>query len=240
MRRSLTIALSAALAVSALAMEGDDSTHQPVLETERVYAHCGDIEKVSNVEGGTPFATDTEPPAASFQEGAGCGTADVVLTDAAEDDTGEFLEFTATHTGNLDALTLELHMIDAGVVRLSQTSPQQVPTAPDPAPALSFTEIYAQTEIFIDGAAAGYIGEARYPAERSETGLSARLRMTLTDIGLTGADQAGEHTITVKVKTADYYNGDSGGWVLDAVEVPTGIEFNPAAEDWAEYQETSF
>lgn len=243
MRRPLTIALTAALAVSALAMgeSSDDETYVPVIETERVYAHCGDIEKVSNVEGGSPFATDTTPPAASFQDGAGCGTADLVLTDPAENETGEFLEFTATHTGNLDALTLELHMIDAGIVRASETAPtDQVPNPGDPVPSVAFSEIYANTEIFIDGAAAGYIGEARYPSERSETGISTRLRMTLTDIGLLAEDEAGEHTITVKVKTADYYNGDSGGWVLDAIEVPTGIEFNPAEEDWAEYQESSF
>lgn len=236
-RRALTIALTAVLAAGALAAEGD--TYVPVLETERVYAHCGETQKVSNVEGGTPFAMDTEPPAASFTAGAGCGTADVVLSPV-EGDTGEFLELTGTHTGNLDSLTLELHMIDAGVVRLSQTSPVEPPALPDPAPGLAFDEIYANVELFIDGAAAGFLGEARFPAERSDTGASARLRMTLTGIDLLAEDEAGEHTVTVRVKTADYYNGDSGGWVLDATEVPTGIEFNPAEADWAPYQVASF
>jgi hypothetical protein len=237
-RRLSTIVLTAALAMGTLAMDTADDPYVPVLETERVYAHCGDTLKVSNVEGGTPFATDTTPPAASFTEGAGCGTADVVLSPV-EEDTGEFLEFTATHTGNLDSLTVELHMIDAGIVRVHQTV-GDLPEPGEPVPSTNFDELYANTELFIDGAAAGFIGEARYPAERSETGVSVRLRMTLTDIGLLEEDQAGEHTITIKVKTADYHNGDSGGWVLDATEVPTGFTFNPAEEDWAPYQVTSF
>ena len=248
MRRLTSVAAISALAISALAFDVNEpiDTYEPVIETERVYAHCGDVEKVANVEGdGSPFATDTTPPAASFQAGAGCGTADVVLTDAVEAETREFLEFTATHTGNLDSLTLELHMIDAGIVRLSETAPTgDVPNPGDPVPTIAFSEIYAQTDVFItasDGETfRGYTGEARFPSERSSTGISTRLRMTLTDIGLLDEDQAGTHTITVRVKTSDYYNGDSGAWVLDATEVPTGIEFNPAQDDWAPYQEASF
>lgn len=238
MRRLTTIAITAALAVGAVAAEGE-TTAEPVLETERVYAHCGDTQKASNVEGGTPFAMDTTAPATSFTEGAGCGTADVVLSPA-EDDTGELLELTGTYTGNLDSLTLELHMIDAGIVRLSQTSPVEPPALPDPGPGLLFDEIYADLEVLVDGAAAGFVGEARLPAERSETGASVRLRMTLTDLDLLAEDEAGEHTVTVQIRTADYYNGDSGAWVLDAAEVPTGIEFNPAVEDYAPYQVASF
>lgn len=238
MRRLSTIVLTAALALAGLAMDTTDE-YVPVVESERVYAHCGDTQKVSNVEGGSPFAMDTTAPEASFTAGAGCGTADVVLTDPVEDDTGEFIELTGTYTGNLDSLTVELHMIDAGVVRVHQTT-GGLPQPGDPVPATNFTEIYAPTELFIDGHAAGFLGEARYPAERSETGASVRLRMTVTDIGLLAEDEAGEHTVTLRVKTADYHNGDSGGWVLDAAEVPTGIEFNPAEEDWAPYQVTSF
>lgn len=251
MRRASTLALTAALAISGLAMnpnetpETPDSTpYVPVIETERTYAHCGDTEKVSNVEGGSPFSSDTNEPAASFQEGAGCGTADVVLTEPVEQDAGEFLQFTAEHTGNLDALTLELHMIDAGIVRVSETAPTgEVPNPGDPVPTVAFDEIYADTELYISTAdgtpVAGYLGEARYPSERSSTGLSTRLRLTLTDIGLLAEDEFATYTVTVKVKTADYYNGDSGGWVLDASEVPTGITFNPVEADWAPYQETS-
>lgn len=247
MRRLTTVAALSALAISGLAFDVNDPTdaYVPVIETERVYAHCGDVEKVANVEGdGSAFATDTTAPAASFTEGAGCGTADVVLSPV-EADTREFLEFTATHTGNLDALTLELHMIDVGIVRVSETAPtDQVPNPGDPVPSVAFDEIYANTEVIVTAADGetfrGFNGEARFPSERSDTGLSTRLRMTITDIGLLDEDQAGTHTITVRVKTADYYNGDSGAWVLDAAEVPTGIEFNPAQEDWAPYQETSF
>lgn len=241
MRRTATLALTAALALGGLAaVDGETDT---LTMTERVYAHCGDTQKVSNIEGGTPFATDTTPPAASFSAGGGCGTADVVLSPV-ENEAGEFLEFTASYTGNLDALTLELHMIDAGIVRLSETAPtDELPNPGDPVPGVAFDEIYAATEVLItasDGSFEGFSGEAQFPSERSETGISTRLRMTITDIGLLGEDQAGTHTITVKVKTADYYNGDSGGWVLDATEVPTGITFNPVAEEWAPYQVASF
>ncbi len=240
MRRTTTLVLSAALAVGTVA--ATDGLESSLTTPERVYAHCGDTQKVSNVEGGTPFAADTTPPAASFTAGGGCGTADVVLSPV-ENEAGEFLEFTATHTGELDALTLELHMIDAGIVRVSETAPTgELPDPGDPVPGLAFDEIYAETTVFVttaDGDVRGFSGEARFPSERSDTGISTRLRMTITDIGLVG-DLAGEQTVTVRVKTADYYNGDSGGWVLDATEVPTGITFNPAVEDWAPYQVASF
>lgn len=250
MRRHLTIVLTAVLACSGLAMdtggetndpgEEPEEVYQPVFNPERVYAHCGDTVKVSNVEGGTPFGWDTEEPAASFTEGAGCGTADLVLTEPVEEDAGEFLELSGTHTGNLDTLTLELHMIDAGVVRVHQTTPGEVPPLPEPAPGLAFDEIYAHVDVSIDDFAAGFSEEAQLQAERSETGASVRLRMTLTGIGLLEEDEAGEHTITVRVKTSDYYNGDSGGWVLDAAEVPTGIQFSPDEADWADYVVTSW
>ncbi len=243
MRRTTTLALTAALALgSVAALDGETPT--PGLATERVYAHCGDTQKVSNVEGGTPFGSDTTEPAASFSAGGGCGTADVVLSPV-ENEAGEYLEFTAAHTGNLDSLTLELHMIDAGIVRVSETAPTgDVPNPGDPVPGIAFSEIYADTQVFITAADGetirGFTGEARFPSERSATGISTRLRMTVTGIGLLGDDHTGEHTITVRVKTADYYNGDSGAWVLDATEVPTGITFNPAVEDWAPYQVESF
>lgn len=236
MRRPVVLTLAALLAAGSLALH-----EAPELTTERVYAHCGETQKVSNVEGGTPYAMDTEAPAASFTAGAGCGTADAVLTEPVEGDLGEFLELTGTFTGHLDSLTLELHMIDAGIVRASQTAPTgEVPNPGDPVPSIAFDEIYADTEIYIDGVAAGFVGEARLPAVRSSTGASVKMLMTLTDIGLVDHGDDGEHTVTVRVKTADYYNGDSGAWVLDATEVPTGITFNPPVEEWAPYQEPSF
>jgi hypothetical protein len=241
MRRTTTLALTAALAVGGIAAV--DGGTDPALTSERVYAHCGDTQKVSNVEGGTPFASDTEPPAASFTAGGGCGTADAVLSPV-ENEAGELLEFTASYTGNVDTLTLELHMIDAGIVRLSETAPTgELPNPGDPVPGLAFDEIYAETTVFVtsaDGTVRGFTGEAQFPSERSETGISTRLRMTITDIGLLGEEEAGTHEVTVRVKTADYYNGDSGGWVLDATEVPTGITFNPPVEEWAPYQVTGF
>lgn len=236
MRRTTTLALTAALAMSGLAMSND--TYVPVIETERVYAHCGDTLKVSNVEGGTPFASDTTPPAASFTAGAGCGTADLVMT-GNPDETAESFELTASHTGNLDALTVELHMIDAGVVRLYQST-GELPEPGEPVPNLNFDRIYFDTELFIDGVAAGWVGEAKVFAERSSTGASVRLRFTITDIDLLGEDEAGQHDLTLKVTTGEYQNGDSGAWVLDATEVPTGIIFNPAPEDIAEASYSSF
>lgn len=236
MRRSVTLFLLAALALASIAVEGEEpEPYEPVFNNERVYTHCGDTNKVSNVEGGTPFGWDTEAPAASVQAGAGCGTLDAVMSSSEE--TAETLVWEGTHTGNLDELTLELYMIDAGIVRATHMTGGATGTVPQVG---AFTEIYADMSLLIDGFEAGFIGEATIPAERTNSDVTVRLRMTLTDIGLLAEDEAGEHTIRLELQTADYYNGDSGAWVWDTTEVPAGVTFSPTEEQRAEYVVTSF
>lgn len=218
MSRSLTTILAAILALGAIAAH-DGGEYEPVLNNERVYVHCGDTNKVSNIEGGAPFGWDTQAPTGSVQDGEGCGTADLVMTDAEKGT----VVYEGTHSGNLDELTLELYMIDVGYVRLGE-----------------FDEVYADMAILIDGFEAGWTGEARLPVERTNSDVTARMRMTLSGIGLVHADEAGEHTIRVELTTADYRNGDSGAWVWDSTEVPAGIVFNPTEEQRADYVVESF
>ncbi len=239
MRRSVALLLGAAMSVSAIAA-GDAPAYEPVVNTEATYAHCDGASPVVNLDGGTVFSMTADAPTDSVQSGAGCAVADAVLTEPVEGDTAERLELTGTHTGNLDVLTLELYMIDTGVVRASQTSPTPFPEAGDPAPNLNFDRIWADVEIYIDGAAAGYIGEAKMLVERTNSDATARLRLTVTGIDLMDEDEAGDHSIVVKVRTSDYYNGDSGAWVLDTTEVPTGVHYNPAEADYADFVVSSF
>lgn len=220
LRRITTTILCAMLAVAALAAH-DGGEYEPVLTNERVYVHCGDTNKVANVEGGAPFGWDTTEPAGSYQEGHGCGTVDLMLSGGEE--TGEKVVFEGTFTGNLDQLTFELYMIDVGFVRLGE-----------------FEEVYANMSISIDDYAAGWIGEARLPVERTNSDVTARMEVTLTGIGLVHEDEAGEHTIRIEIETSDYYNGDSGAWVWDATEVPTGITFNPTEDQVADYVVEAF
>ncbi len=236
MRRHVTLALAASLGLATLAAV-QPADYTPVLNGERVYVQCGGT-TLSNVEGGTPFGWDTTAPTASVQEGAGCGTADAVLSE----DASETVLWEGTHTGNLDALTLDLYMIDAGIVRLTHLTDGATANVPqgDDIPSLAFTEIWANVSITIDGYEAGWIGEAKMTAERTNSDVTARLQMTLTGIDMLAEDQAGEHTIRVELTTADYYNGDSGLWAWGTTEVPAGLEFSPAEEDHAEFVVESF
>lgn len=220
MRRYLTATLVGMLALSAAAAH-ESGDYEPVLTNERVYFHCGGTMKVSNVEGGAPFGWDTTAPTGSVQDGSGCGTLDVVLSSGPE--TGETAVFEGTFTGNLDELTLELYMIDVGFVRAGE-----------------FDEVYADLSISIDDFAAGWMGEARLPVERANSDVTAKLEVTVAGIDLVHEDEAGEHTIRIELQTADYYNGDSGAWVWDTIEVPAGITFNPTTDQRSEYVVVSF
>lgn len=240
MNRSLTLVTVGALALSALAFN-DGDPYEPVFNPERAFVHCS-ADKLTNAnqDGPTTSTWDTEAPAGSVADGEGCGTADAVLSEEAS----ETVVWEGTHTGNLDAMTIELYMIDAGIVRATHVSDGatgEVPEDPtgtlpdDTIPSLAFEDIWVNMAIYVDGIAAGWVGEAKMRAEYTNSDVTARMRMTLTDIGLLDEDEAGEHTIRIEFSTADYYNGDSGIWVWDTTEVPAGVDFSPAEEDYADF-----
>lgn len=198
--RTLVGALALA-ALGATALPGQAAVVSPVSAT---YAHCGTAAKAV-ATGVTTYVMDVTKPATSFTANGGCGTLD---SDKRDDDG---IVLTGSYTGNLDRLTVDAHVIDAGPVRAG-----------------AFEEIYVDAVVSVDGldVAAGEVHLVPIP---SSTGLSRLLQFSVRGIGLTGEDQAGKHDVKVTLNASSYLDGDQLAWVVDATEVPTGVTYSPAA-----------
>lgn len=188
------------VAVAALALP---STAEDLATEQRTYAHCGSAGKAV-VQGVTTYALDATAPTTSFAANGGCGTLD---SDKREDDG---IVLTGTHTGHLDQLTVDAHVIDAGPVRGG-----------------AYAEIYTDVVVKVDERTVA-AEELKLVPVPSSTGISRLLQFSVTGIGLTREGDQGEHTIEVTLNSASYLDGDQVAWVLDATEVPTGVVYSPA------------
>lgn len=193
--------------VGALALAALGATALPgqaaVSPTAVTYAHCGSAAKAV-VQGVTTYAMDATKPATSFTANGGCGTLD---SDKRDDDG---IVLTGSYTGNLDVLTVDAHVIDAGPVRAG-----------------AYGEIYVDAVVTVDGVDVA-AGEVHLVPVASSTGLSRLLQFSVRGIGLTDEDEAGKHDIRVALNTSSYLDGDQLAWVVDAAEVPTGVTYSPA------------
>lgn len=197
--RALVGAVSLAT-LGALALPSSAEVVSPELRT---YAHCGSSDKAV-LEGTTSYAMDETAPTKSFTANGGCGTLD---SDKRDDDG---IELTGTYTGNLDRLTVDAHVIDAGGVRVGV-----------------YEEIYANLSVTVDGKMVVAGEEVHLTPIPSSTGVSRLLQFSVVGFGLTAEDQAGTHEVTIALNSASYIDGDQVAWVLDATEVQTGVVYSP-------------
>lgn len=202
LRSALLVCLVLAAAVPASA------TTTSTLRTERVYFECPDANKarlVNNLQGDYD-GWSTDAPAESVQQGAGCGTSSTLFNDEQLSGTWD-----DTFTGNLDSMTVEVHVIDAGLARHPS----------DPGYAV-FPYLWIDGERVLDPAES-----IRVQSVRSATQASTMLRFTITGIDRAEEDGDGETERTIKLQV-----GGTAGWngviVQGTTEVPSGITFNPA------------
>lgn len=206
-----------ALAVPAVAQD----PFVPVLAQQPVFFACG-ADKVDNVRraqgGAVPTWTATRP-VASVTTGAGCGSADSPFTQTATDNMYDST-WSGQVTGNLDAVTVELHSIDAARSRAGGTGSLQV-------------RLLVDGEELTPGAEGLGTAVTVTPVPSSTRASSAYL-FTVTGLGFTGEDEQGVHEVTLQVNGgAVIQRGPTvmdavHGFVWGAAEVPSGLVFNPA------------
>lgn len=202
-RLLLCVVTALAVAIPAGAQEEEmEEIYEPVLEAQEVYFKCNADKVVVNAPG--TYQWDTEAPTTSFTANGGCGQVDSDKLD------GDEPTFTGTYTGNLDTLTVRAWVIDAGPVRAGV-----------------YEDLYINVDLAVDGRSVIFGEEIHAIPEPSETGLSRLVEFSVTHLGLLAEEDAGEHTVELKLTSAPYLDGDVIGWVMDATEVDSGMEFNP-------------
>jgi hypothetical protein len=202
-RAAFLAALVVAIAVPASADHGDI---HPTARSERTYFHCAGPAKVQNVyaaQGIIP-TWDTSEPAGSVQQGEGCGYYENILSGSVHPSL--LAAWEGTFTGNLDALTVELHRL---------------------LPASGATTTLVVGTVTIDGIDV-FAGDITLQPEPSETGASTVSKFSLRRLNYMTEDGDGTIERTVRV-TIDSYNEQQSAWVWDTTEVPSGITFNPGS-----------
>ena len=184
-----------------------------------VYLHCTGDTKVGNLHSiadGMTVSWDANKPTASYQSGAGCGTADTALTGTS--DHNPIYDFTVAgfYTGNIDTVTLRLWAIE-GIGR-------------------AFDEFTVELHVKIDGED---VITRETPANAvpiaSSTGAARLYEVTITGVDLSSQlDSTAEHEVVATVYPI-FADGTGGGvaWVYDAAEIDSGLVFNdttPAAK----------
>lgn len=199
-------------------LETDPDLPERIICTERTYFHCGQ-HKVANLDNLNSATTwDKTAPTKSVQDGAGCGALDTFLTGSADHNPIYDAPFAGVYEGRIDAITLHAHVIDAGLARATNDFRFRMhleidgeTIVPRTAPVLKVTPV------------------------ASGSGASREIVVSVTDIGLTGLEDDGEHDVKVTLYSPFVDTNTANGWVWDTTEVPSGILFNPLTTAPAKY-----
>lgn len=227
MRRTAPVLLTAALALSALAIEGEDLTEHPCYDEttqelaypeQQVWFHESDA-KLGNVAAPAPW--DTTPPAASVQDGAGAGTVTPgVATLGAGTPAEQHAVFAGTFEGCIDTVLFDVWSFDP--TNRTGTSGSAQPANHN----FGLTVTVDGAEVFSGG-----------PLEAATTfdneGMGPNLNRFALDLGETlelfagfGALQLdGTHEIQIEIRSW-FVNTGHSVYVWDTTEVPSGLTFN--------------
>lgn len=198
----IALAVPIALATVMPAVADEPVDYVPVFKNERTYVHCG-ADKVTH-SAATTFAWNTTAPTAALGPSAGCAHHDSGHASA------DGVAWTGKHTGNLDQLTVQAFVADAGPVRAG-----------------AYPDIFANVVVTIDGVDL-IATEAHIVPKVGPNALVRLLEFSVTDIGLVGELDYKEHEVSVTMDSAPYADGDEIIWVQDGSDVGSGVTFSPA------------
>jgi len=229
-----------ALILTALAVPAG-ATHggiHPTFSTQDVFFQCNGATKVQNLH--WPATWDPNPPVGSAQQGAGCGVLDpsgIRNTDPSGggDSAASDGIFRGTFAGNLRDFTFRIHSLLLTRARITSTTGLTVRVTVDGEPVLR-NEYNNEPETNI----------AVTPVT-DNSGLTELMEFSVTNLGqvedvydeqgrLVGVANNGLATedgdgqrvreVVVNIDTQGLPHGAL--WVWDAIEVPSGITFNPS------------
>lgn len=198
------VAILAAAAASAAVLAA------PAAAAPTFYFGCTDGMKY---QGNLAQTWSETKPAASFQAGAGCGSADLgPLQNKLADNEVDFYGG-GSYTGAIQAINVELHSLLVSQAR----------SRPDPG---------VVGELVIDGNVVLTSADLRITPTLSSTGLTEKYVFSFSNKKPAGATVApplagdGAHKVEIRFspRFADYQNV----WVWGASEVPANAEINPA------------
>jgi hypothetical protein len=185
---------------------------EPTLRTERAWFHCTDGAKVQTLEmwGGNLPSWDTQPPASSVQDGAGCGFVDHPLHGLSlSGEPWSGADWRGTFVGNLDSITVDVHQLlsDNSVATVNGTG--------------------FGVRLFVDGEQVlnDSIDLADWQPENSN--VTRTTSFTVAGLGYLVED--GDGTIERDIRLYLFSKMVGETWVFDTTEVPAGLTFNPDA-----------
>jgi hypothetical protein len=213
----------------------------PTFREERVYFHCTGPTKLYNANYWANESTtrwNTTAPSGSADDGAGCGG----LEYGGYSNRAYDVAFQGSFTGNVRDVTVEIHQALLGKVRSATTESLRIFAWIDGLP------------LFPDGTQPEDGGTVVVTPITSPDGETEKFVFTITNIGVVKEikDSQGEvvdvltdgaaledgqgnieHDFLIYVGThGDGMNTDVktklGAWAWDAIEVPSGITFNPS------------
>lgn len=199
----------------------------PTVSTQDLFLTCGGTTKEgfsNELTGGAQPTWSTAKPA-SVTTGAGCGKLDDGVFSGAVFRTPFQLGFGGTYTGNLDAVTVTLHSVNA--------TPGRATNAPAP---LDLRMTVDGISMFGTGTATSASGAVNtLPATRrvvvtpkgaGSTGQVTQYQFTVTGLDLLLEKDTGEHTIEFDIAAPGLL---AQSWLWGAAEAPTGVTVSPAA-----------
>jgi hypothetical protein len=207
-RRTTTLITAMAAAAALAVPAGAQTEFVPELIETPTYLLCEGTTKVAQanyaVDGIEVTTWGTDAPTQSVQAGAGCGSADTSLTGTTTNNPIYDFPMSGTFTGNLDAITVELHSIDT-TGRLG--------------------DINVDLQLSIDGKVVLTDALVTAPVTTSSTGATESITFTITDLDLLEEADLKTHRVELTVQT--HFLDDANGWVWGTTEVPSGLTFNP-------------
>lgn len=202
----------------------------PVAARLETFFHCTGNSRVLNaltVQEAPSW--DTTAPAASVQDGAGCGFADPGARTGTNQENVYDAVFKGSFTGNLDSLTLRLYDMGVGAARTGADQTLGIRLSIDGKSMFGTHTPEASPADLVLGEPVPVPSTATVTAKPSSvnSGVTNYVELTVTGLGFMTEDGAGRyvHDLVVTVNSAS----EAGSmWVLDTTEVPSGITFNGA------------
>lgn len=198
----------------------------PVVEKKDLFLTCdaGTREYASSELTGGAQPTWADKAPASVTTGAGCGKADDGVFSGAIFRTPFQLGFGGTYTGNLDAITVTLHSLNA--------SPGRATNAPA---RLDVRMTVDGISMFGAGTATSAAGQVNSipapktvmvtPTGAGSTGQVTQYQFTVTGLDLLLEKDTGAHDIAFDIAAPGPV---AQGWLWGAAEAPSGVTISPA------------